>query len=208
MHSQRKSRGNPSTERRTDSETATVRTSYGRWFVGLTVMDEVNSQLHSLGQPHQLPPLAYVRLVLSRIPAHFNFLTQLTWVVCMILTLGFATPFHFFSIIWLPNRPVAQLLLEVYLHKCVLGLLASLSLFPRSLWIHIGSNSPSSRTWILFGSLNFSKFHYFSKKRREDKGSASGVWSSRYRSKLRFILSLGPNLYFYFLDWTCKCIAR
>ena len=87
--------------------------------------------VHSLGQPHQLPPSAYVRLVLSRIPAHFNFLTQLIWFVCMILTLSFATPFHFSSVIWLPNRPIAQLLLEVYLHMCVLGLLASFLTFPR-----------------------------------------------------------------------------
>jgi hypothetical protein len=49
----------------------------------------------------------------------------------MILTLSFTTPIHFFSVIWLPNRPVAQLLLEVYLHMCVLGLLASFLTFPR-----------------------------------------------------------------------------
>jgi hypothetical protein len=97
----------------------------------IAVMDEVNSQLHSLGQPHQQPPSAYVRLVLSQIPAHFNFLTQLIWFIYMILTLSFATPFHFFAVIWLPNHPVAQLLLEVYLHMCVLGLLASFLTFPR-----------------------------------------------------------------------------
>jgi hypothetical protein len=126
----------------------------------MTVMDEVNSQLHSLGRPHQLPPSTYVRLVLSRIPAHVNFLTQLIWFVYMILTLSFATPFHFFSVIWLPNRPVAQLLLEVYLHMCVLGLLASFLTFPRksldTYWEQFPKFEDLDTIWVSKFQLSYS----------------------------------------------------